>query len=239
MLSKTAVARNRVEDAETAIKQAQDDMRNAEKPGLSTTKHETTVEEMLNAFGDSLSDPASPEHGEDGEDEDDAEEDPAGGKLSEDDEPGWVMGTISNITQHRMESFRQKQMKPDRLTQPGWGDMAEYIRERDKKYETTELNVLAVIQPQMPDDAPSSVQTTFGEPMETLDCVHGKLQMPQVTSRPGSSHITIVLRKPQTQERIVSLPPAPMRNWSPLQQSNHDDPVCFNPCILHPKFIAI
>jgi len=50
---------------------------------------------MSNTIGDSLSDLASSENGEDGEDEDDDEEDPAGGKFSEDDEPGWVMGTIS------------------------------------------------------------------------------------------------------------------------------------------------
>jgi len=42
----TALARKRVEDAETAIQQVQDDMRNAEKAGLTTTKPETTSEEM-------------------------------------------------------------------------------------------------------------------------------------------------------------------------------------------------
>jgi len=81
----TAVSRKRVEDTETAIKPKQDDMRNAEKAGLTTTKHETTFQEMLNATGDSLSNLPSSNHGEDGEDEDDDEEDPAGGKLSEDD----------------------------------------------------------------------------------------------------------------------------------------------------------
>jgi len=91
----TAVARKWVEDAETAIKQVQDDMRNAEKVGLTTTKPETTFEEMLNAIGNSLSDLASSDDEEDGEDEDYVKEDPAGGKLSDDDEPGWVIETIS------------------------------------------------------------------------------------------------------------------------------------------------
>jgi len=45
-----------VEDAETAITQVQDDMRNGEKTGLTTTKPETTFEQMLNAIGDSPSD---------------------------------------------------------------------------------------------------------------------------------------------------------------------------------------
>ena len=104
----TAVARKRVEDAETAIEQKQDDMRNADKAGLTTTKPETAFEEMFNIIGDSLSDLASPDNGEDGEDEDDDEEDPVGGILSEDDEPGWVMGTISKIVLYLMQHFRQK-----------------------------------------------------------------------------------------------------------------------------------
>jgi len=62
------VARKRVEHAETAIEQKQDDMRNAEKVGLTTTKPETTSEEMVKAIGDSLSDLAIADDGEDGED---------------------------------------------------------------------------------------------------------------------------------------------------------------------------
>jgi len=88
---------------------------------------------MLNAIGDSLSDLASSKDEEDGEDEDDDEEDTGHGKLSEEDEPGWAMGTISKTVQHRMESFPQKQMRLDQLTQPGWGDAADYLRERDMK----------------------------------------------------------------------------------------------------------
>jgi len=88
---------------------------------LTTTKPETTLEEMLNAIGDSLSYLACSEDEEDGEDEDDDKENTELGKLSEDDEPGWVMGTISKMVQHRMESIRQRQMRLDELTQPGWG----------------------------------------------------------------------------------------------------------------------
>jgi len=89
------VATQRVDDTETAINQVQDDMRNAEKADLTTTKPETTFEEMLNAIGDSQSDLASFNDEEDGEDLDVEEGDPAGRKLGEDDKPGWVMGTIS------------------------------------------------------------------------------------------------------------------------------------------------
>ena len=52
---------------------------------------------MLVAIGDSQSDLASSDDGEDVEDEDD--EETKQGKLSEDDEPGWEMGTITKSVQ--------------------------------------------------------------------------------------------------------------------------------------------
>jgi len=90
----TSVARKGVEDTETAIEQEQEDMGNAEKAGLTTTKPVTTFEEMLNAIGVSLSDLASSDDREDGEVENDDDDDPDVGRLSVDDEPSWVMGTI-------------------------------------------------------------------------------------------------------------------------------------------------
>ena len=111
MERETAVARKRFQDAQTAMMQEQEHMVNVEKGLLTTTKPEITFEEMLNAIGDSLSDLASSEHEEDVEDEDDDEEDTVHGKLSDDDEPGWVIGTISKTVQHRMESFRQMQLR--------------------------------------------------------------------------------------------------------------------------------
>ena len=74
---------------------------------------------MLDAIGDSLSDLASPEDEEHGEDNDDDTEVAELGKLSEHDEPGWVMGTISKTVQHCMEIFRQKQKRLDKLMQLG------------------------------------------------------------------------------------------------------------------------
>ena len=46
----TAVARKRVEDAETVSKQKQEEMSNVEKVGLTTRKPEMTFEEMLNTI---------------------------------------------------------------------------------------------------------------------------------------------------------------------------------------------
>jgi hypothetical protein len=94
------------------------DMMTAANGGVTTGKPKIMFEQMLNANGDSLSDLASSDDEQDGEDEEDYEEDIQRSKLSDDDEPGWVMGTITKTIQHRMESFRQKQMRLDELTQP-------------------------------------------------------------------------------------------------------------------------
>jgi len=135
------------------------------------------------------------------------------GNLSEDDEPGWVMGTITKTVQQRMERFRQKQMKFDELTQPGWEDVADYFRKRHKKYDTSELRVPAVVPPQTNDDAPPHPPTTFAELMESLDIVPG---ISQGTSRPGSSHIRLGSVKPQSKLSIPSGEPAAEPDLSPL-----------------------
>jgi hypothetical protein len=225
----TAGARKRVEDAEAAVQQEQDDMTQAEIAGLTSREPEKTFEEMLVAIGDSLSDLASSDDGEDGEEEDDEETEQ--GNLSEDDEPGWVMGTITKTVQQRMERFRQKQMKLDELTQPGWEDAADYFSERDKKYGTTELRVPAVVQPQTMDDAPAPPPATFGELMESLDIVPGISQRPQGTSRPGSSHIRLGSVKPQSQSSIPSGEPAAEPDSSLLLKAKPVEPVSFYPCI--------
>jgi len=101
----TAGARKRVEDAEAAVQQEQDNMTQAEIAGLTSRKPEKTFEEMLVAIGDSLSDLASSDDGEDGEEEDD--EETKQGNLSKHDQPGWVMGTITKTVQQRMKRFQQ------------------------------------------------------------------------------------------------------------------------------------
>jgi hypothetical protein len=127
----TAGAGKRVEDAEAAVEKEPDDMTHAEHAGLTSKKIEKTFEDILVAIGDILSDLASSDDGEDVEDEDNEETEQ--GKLSEDDKPGWVMDTITNMVQQRMERFRQKQIKFDEFTQPRWEDAPDYFRERDKK----------------------------------------------------------------------------------------------------------
>jgi len=182
------------------------------------------------AIEDSLSDLARSEDGEDGEDEYDKE--PEQGKLSEDDEPSWVMVTITRRVQQRMERFRQKRMKLDELTQLGREDAADYFRDRDEKYGTSELMVLAVVQLQMDDDdAAAPAPTTFGELMECLEIVPRISHVPQGTSRPGSSHTRLRSMKPQSNTRISGLEPAAERDTSPLLNTKPDEPVSFYPCI--------
>jgi hypothetical protein len=115
----TAVAKNRVQDAETAIMQELNIMTTDESAGRTSRKPEPTCKEIFNAIGDSLSNLATSDDEQDGEDKEDDEDDTALGKLSVDHEPGWVMGIISKTLQHRMESLRQKQMKLDESKQLG------------------------------------------------------------------------------------------------------------------------
>jgi hypothetical protein len=63
----TAGARKQVEDTEAAVQQEQDDMTHADIAGLTSREHEMTFEEIVAAIGDSLSDLASSDDGEDGE----------------------------------------------------------------------------------------------------------------------------------------------------------------------------
>jgi len=193
---------------------------------LSSRKPEKRFEEMLIAIGDSLSDLASSNDGEDGEEEDDEETEK--GKLSEDDEPGWLMGTITKTGPQRMERFRQKQMKFDELTQPGWEDVAEYFREQDEKYGTSELRVPAVVQQRTNDDAPPHPPTTFAEHMESLDIVPG---ISERTSRPGSCHIRLGLVKQQSKSSIPSGELAAEPDSSPLLKVKPVEPIRFYPCI--------
>jgi hypothetical protein len=63
------------------------------------------------------------------------------------------MGIITKTVQQRMESFRQKKMKLDELTQPGWEDAADDFCEQDEKCGTAEFRVPVDVQPQTDDDA--------------------------------------------------------------------------------------
>jgi hypothetical protein len=198
----TSGARKRVEDAEAVVQQEQDDMMYAEIAGLTSRESKKTFGKMPVAFGDSLSDLTSSDNGEDGEDDDDDKTEQ--GNFSEDDEPGWVTGTITNTVQQCIERFQQKQMKLDELTQPGWKDVADYLGARYKEYGTTRLKVPVIVQPQTNDHPPAPPAATFGELMKSLDIVPRISQRPQGTSPPGSSHIRLGSMKPQCESSTPS-----------------------------------
>ena len=204
-------------------------MTHAEIAGLTSRDRERTSEEMLVAVGVSLSDLASSDDEDDGEDEDDEETEQC--KLSEDDEPGWVIGTITKTVQQRMQRFRQKKIKLDKLTQWGWDDAADYFHERDNKYSISELRVLVVIQPQTNDDSLAPPLTTFGELMESIGIVPRISQRPQGTSRARSSHLTLGSVKPQSRSSMPSCEPAAEPVSSMLLKAKPVEQVRFYPCI--------
>ena len=158
----TAIAWNRVEAAETGIMRRRQDIRIPEKVGRITRKTEKTFDEMFNAIVERPSDLAGSNNEEDGEDEVDVEEQTELRKLSNDDKPTWVMGTISTTVHQCMESVREPQMRLEELTQPGWGDAPDYSCERDEKSAKAELIVQAVIQLRMGNVAATPAPTPVG-----------------------------------------------------------------------------
>jgi len=93
----TTGARKQVEDAEAAVQHEQEDMRKVEYLGLMNREPEQTFQKMMVAMGDSVSDLATSDNAEDGEDEDDEETEL--GQPSDDDEAGWMTGTIMKTVQ--------------------------------------------------------------------------------------------------------------------------------------------
>jgi len=124
-------ARKRVKATEAAVQQQQEDMKNAENAELTNREPEKTFQEMMVALGECWSERASSDDGEDREDEDDEKTEQ--GKLSEDDEPGWVIGTVSKMVRQLIERFPQRQMKLHELTQPTLEDAADHFCETDQQ----------------------------------------------------------------------------------------------------------
>jgi len=125
-------------------------------------------------------------------------------------------------------------MKLDELTQQGWGDGANYLRERDMKYGTTELKVPAVVKPQIDTTAATPSPTTFGEHIQTIEIVRGQSPMTAVTSRTRSSQIRLGSEKPQSHQFIPVLLPNAATDLVPIHDAKPVEPVSFYPCMQHP-----
>jgi hypothetical protein len=186
---------------------------------------------MIPDIGDSLSDLASYGNGEEGADEDDVTEQD---KLSDDDEHGLVMGTLSKTVQQCMVSFPQKQMKLDESTQLRSEDAADYFCKQDKKYGTAEFIIPAMLQPQSDEDTSAPPPTTFGQLMQCDDIVTGISQIPQGTTRPGCSHVRLGLVTPESNTSVFALEPTAETDTSPLLKVMLVEPVCFYRCMKPP-----
>jgi len=102
--------------------------------------------------------------------------------LSEDNQSGLVMDTITNTIPHHMECFQHKQMWIGELRQPRGRNSANYLHEGDMIYRTTGLKVPVVTQQLTDKDVAAPPRTIFGELMQSLNVVPSKLQMIQLTS---------------------------------------------------------
>ena len=81
-------------------------------------------------------------------------------------------------------------------------------------------------------------RTSFGEFKETVDMVPGILRMPQDTSQPGSSHMRLGSREPQSPKRISSFPTGAASNSSQIKYATLVEPLRFYHCILPHKLIT-
>ena len=152
-----------VEDIETAIKQAQEDMRNSDNAELTTGAPQNTNQEMIVAIGDCLSNLSSSDNKNDQEDQEEIHTEL--GKLSDVDTPSWVISTIFKTVQQCMERCWQMPMILHELIHLGCGDTADYIHEWDKKYRTAKLRVWALVNQLIDDVSPTPARTRFGELM--------------------------------------------------------------------------
>jgi hypothetical protein len=84
------------------------------------------------------------------------------------------------------------------LPETGYGDSAIYIKERDSKHVTAELQVLVVVNAQISTTRATISPTTVGEQMQTLEVLCGQLEMLAVISEPGCSQMRLGSEKPQS-----------------------------------------
>ena len=122
-------------------------------------------------------------------------------------------------------------MKIDEVTQPGWKDAVDCIREREMWYGTSEWRVPAIVKLHLDDDAAASVLSTCGELMECLDIVPGISEMPQRTSRPPCGHMRLGSGKPQFNTKLLSLVPDPEPDSLLILNLKSVELVCFHSCI--------
>lgn len=90
----TAVARKWVEDSEIAIRHEQEDKRQAENAELTIRKPKNPFQKILNTLGDSVSNYEGSDNEQDGENKEEPKVDTQLGKMSKDDESGFVKNKL-------------------------------------------------------------------------------------------------------------------------------------------------
>jgi len=227
----TAGAKRRVGEAEAAIEQEQEDTRTAEIAGLTTRELEKKIQGIMVAIRDSLSDLASSDHGKDGDDDDD--EDTAQGQLSEDDDPGWVLGTISKPCCSEWRDFvRSRWILTNWHNQDGGTQPTTFMEEISstahpnwgfqQSFNCKRMMMELHLHPQNWESLRSVL---------TLSQGYRKYSK---ASRPGSSHIRLGSGKAQSNTGIAGLAPAAKPDSSLIINAKPIEPVRFYPCIEPP-----
>jgi hypothetical protein len=155
-------------------------------PAAGTTK--MTFEVMMEAIRDSVDDVTTSDEEDDhydnisdGQDYDDA-------KLSDDDAPGWVVGTINKSVQERLETVPMKRIKLQELTTLAWAEAEADFTIRNRKYGTTKLKILTVVT--LNTTINTANTSIFGHFRDALNRVPvTKSPMAQPPSSPIGSHL--------------------------------------------------
>jgi hypothetical protein len=141
------------------------------------------------------------------------------------------MGTISKTVQYHMQSFWQKLIRLEELTQRACVNAENYFHESDIKYGTAELNLPAVVKPQIDRTAATPSLTTCREHRQNVDIFRGQSQMPPLTTQPGITQMMLRSETPKPQRIIAVLSTVV---WTDLM-TTHDpkdiEPVTIYPCI--------
>jgi len=99
------------------------------------------------------------------------------------------------------------------------------------KQGTTKLNVLDVGKRKTNTTAATPSPAAFGEFMKDQDIVPGQSKRPQMTSRHGSSQMTLGSETPQPNNRILPPMPEAVPNLSQIEIANTFPPIRVNPCM--------
>jgi hypothetical protein len=102
----TGGARKRGGDSDVVVQQEEEDMKNGENAGLINRELVKTLQEIMVAIGDNVSNPGTYNVGHNGEVKEDEQTEQ--GMLTKDDEPSWVIGRITNTVWQRMERSQQR-----------------------------------------------------------------------------------------------------------------------------------